>query len=194
MSGAVDHFGDPDATPMSRVSTRVAHAILPVAAVAVATDVGRVVSPAIVPVWASWVSGWTLVVVWIITTCHVGLARICVRCMQEVPADAPARAQRQRPVLRLEHLSRGGWFSLGVLAAMFGVGWLRLQLYPDAAARAAGDGMWMYLTSDAFIFAIIYADWLHHRLRPWCPFCPRWDDGGGLREPSPDPTTSGVKS
>jgi hypothetical protein len=108
---------------------------------------------------------------------HNDFTRLCVRCMQEVPADAPVRAQRQSWLLWLQHFLNRLPLQLGFLAVMVAMsmackhfGWPRVATLPV-------DLVW---------FAWMYGTWLHHRLQPWCPYCRDWGDGG-IHEPSPDP-------
>jgi hypothetical protein len=49
------------------------------------------------------------------------------------------------------------------------------------------------IPGDLWMFAVIYTEWLHHRLRPWCPYCRPWDEGGD-QELAPDPTLFGTKT
>ncbi|MFC9432725.1 hypothetical protein [Nocardia sp. NPDC057030] len=115
----------------------------------------------------------------VIGAMHNMYTRLCVRCMREVPADASSRAERQWWILLFNHGTstvRGllGWFAL--LGATY---WFVHRLdFPPVAQ----------LPADVATFLYLYSCWLHHRLRPWCPYCPDWG-GGGVAEPSPDPVT-----
>lgn len=115
---------------------------------------------------------------------HHIFTRLCIRCMEEVPADASHQAQRQSRVLWLNHLIDSMRGIVVYLVAVIGYSVLlgAMELPPVAS-----------LPLDAFYVAFMYSIWLHHRLRPWCPYCRRWDDGGGIVEPSPDPMIKATK-
>lgn len=115
---------------------------------------------------------------------HTTVTRLCVRCMQEVPADASARAQRQRWLLWVTHslesprklaVWMGVVITSGVLIAAFDL---------PRVADAPTDAYWL---------TYMYSMWLHHKLRPWCPYCRRWDDDGDIHEPSPDPVVKATR-
>lgn len=115
---------------------------------------------------------------------HTTYTRLCVRCMEEVPADASVRAQRQRWLLWVTHSLEsprkvavwiGVVMTISVLTATF-----HLPRIVDAPI-------------DAYWLAYLYSMWLHHKLRPWCPYCRRWDDGGFIHEPSPDPVVKATR-
>jgi hypothetical protein len=107
---------------------------------------------------------------------HMGLSRICVRCMNSVPLDAPKQAQRRKSLLWLHHVmqSKISWLVLAIIIAIGLV--IKYGHFPNA----------LYIPLDLFSSAYLYALWSHHKLQPWCPFCKDWGDGG-MREPSPDP-------
>jgi hypothetical protein len=184
--GAIfDTFGDPDRNAASRALTWLAHVAMPVAVV-------MLVINAIdwfydIPDWIGLTIAVIQFVVIVIAALHQDIGRICVRCMQEVPADAPVRAQRRRWLLRFWHFSmtRGYWLALACVIFVPAA----IQVLFFETTRAT----WMNAPGDLFVFAYIWALWSHHRLTPWCPYCRRWDDGGA-HEPSPDPVPEGTKS
>lgn len=101
--------------------------------------------------------------------------------MDEVPADAPVQAERRKRVL---------WFS-HQLATGIGICGL---LVPAVAIAVIGghfgspeDHPVARIPLDVLVFTALYSTWLHHRLRPWCPYCRDWDEDGDT-EPSPDPS------
>ncbi|WP_157163431.1 hypothetical protein [Nocardia aobensis] len=127
-----------------------------------------------------WITGLVQSAMWVfvlIGILHNNTTRLCVRCMQEVPDNAGERAEQRKPVLWLNHrmqnlrgiliLSAAAVFSYG----RFRLGWPRL----------------LNLSVDALSLCYLYSIWLHHRLRPWCPYCRDWGDDGDIHEPSPDP-------
>lgn len=109
---------------------------------------------------------------------------LCVRCMTEVPLDAPAEAQRRKSLLWLVHAlgSRKGAIWLFVL--------LGVALALPAVVRAPLALSFSMLPFCVFSLVVVYGESLHHRLQPWCPYCRRWEDGGE-HEPSPDPVDYG---
>lgn len=58
---------------------------------------------------------------------------------------------------------------------------------------AGGAAPPLAIPGDLSLFAVIYTGWVHHRLRPWCPYCGRWEDDGH-EEPSPDPNVLNTKT
>jgi hypothetical protein len=122
-------------------------------------------------------------VVVVIGMLHNNFTRLCVRCMQEVPADAGPRAQRRWPILRLFHEGGRAYGLVGIIVLVAGLAGTRVLMERFGFPRA------IRLPIDILWIAYLYSMWLHHRLRPWCPYCPDWGDDGGIREPSPDPVT-----
>ncbi|MFJ4656526.1 hypothetical protein ACIP5Y_35120 [Nocardia sp. NPDC088792] len=119
----------------------------------------------------------------LITKLHTTYTRLCVHCMSEVPDDAAAQAQHRRWLLKAWHLEAKPVFVCGVFAAT-AAGPLLVPVSWDTGAGS--------LPIEAWAITIGIAERLHHRLRPWCPYCPRWDGDGGIPEPSPDPTDRNV--
>lgn len=161
----------------SRAMTTLTHALPWVLAVGL---VLRIAS------WFGWLTWLDLVAGAVMLACssatlrHRRSSNLCLRCMTEVPADAPVQAQRRKPLL---------WFShqMATRIGIFGL------LIPAIVAAVVGITTWDPLIArisriplDVLLFASLYSTWLHHRLRPWCPYCRDWDDDGDP-EPSPDP-------
>ncbi|WP_109529916.1 MULTISPECIES: hypothetical protein [Nocardia] len=110
--------------------------------------------------------------------------RLCVRCMQEVPTDPSGRVQRQHRVLWFNHelaTTRGILVYIGLVVG----GGLSIRVF--GLPRAA------HLPIDAAFVTSLYSMWLHHRLRPWCPYCRPWDDDDAIEEPSPDPVVKATR-
>ncbi len=137
--------------------------------------------------WFGWLASLDLAIAAAILGCqfatmyHLRSAHLCMRCMDEVPADAPVQAERRKRVL---------WFSHQIVT---GVGIFGL-LVPAAAIAFIGNHFGsqtiQHLTripADILLFTSLYSTWLHHRLRPWCPYCHDWDEDGDP-ETSPDPS------
>lgn len=144
--------------------------------------------------WFGWLEGVNEVLTWMLVVTvgasiwHRLRSGLCLRCLAEVPDDAPVRAERQRRLLRLAHFN-GGW--KGVVACT-----ITLLILGRVVVELLLNGDHLNLSTapaDILVFVLIYAEWLHHRLRPWCPYCRDWDDDGDP-EPSPDPTTFGTKT
>lgn len=171
-------------TNYSRVADVFAHAVTYIVAIAVAAQVisAFYTLPGLVPITTNLVVICALAMMF-----HRRSNRLCVRCMTEVPADAPARAQRRKRVLWLTHFlaTRTG---VAVVLVLVLAGPLLL-----AAVRTSETENLCRTMAGLTTFILIYAQSLHHRLRPWCPYCRDWDDDGDP-EPSPDPTTFGTKT
>jgi uncharacterized membrane protein YadS len=189
VSAVFDTFGDSgDAygSRRSRIFTKIAH-LFPAAAVIVfALIMTNDAGSGFLPNWVSWITIPAYAVVFITAMAHRNLVRICVRCMQDVPADASQQAARKRPLLWIDH----HYLTMFLLA-------IGLQFAASNALVAwsmpRGPSP-LFLPADLIFFAQIAAIWTHHRLRPWCPYCRPWDDGHGPRERVPNPDPAGVKT
>jgi len=162
----------------SRVVTALTHALPWVLAVGLATRVAS---------WFGLLTSLDLAIAVGILACqfatlaHLRSTHLCERCMAEVPADAPVQAERRKKVL---------WFS-HQLTTRIGIFVLLVPAFAIATAGGCFGGPAIHrlarIPVDALVFSSLYSTWLHHRLRPWCPYCPHWDDDGEP-EPSPDPS------
>lgn len=185
MSDVIDSFGDPDQSRTSRTITTAAHLMPPVAFVVFTIAAVDDVSGGFLPDWMSW----TVVAVWVgiywVSAFHRTFARICVRCMQEVPADAGQQAERKRWLLWVDH--HPGRMMLAFWAV------IGAELLTRHVFAIPNGPSWLNLPSLLVLAPGVVAAWTHHRLRPWCPYCKPWDDGGQHESvPAPDP--SGAKS
>lgn len=173
--------GDPSGSPKLSV---VAHSLVYVLGIALLL---RVASWFGLLDGANTVTSWVLMTIYLASIWHRIRSGLCLRCMAEVPDDAPVRAERQRGLLRLAHFNS----QLKGVAVMLAIAFLSpivlAKLLDDAHQNLSNA------PADLWIFVFIYTEWLHHRLRPWCPYCRNWDDDGDP-EPSPDPTTFGTKT
>ena len=116
---------------------------------------------------------------WYADVVHRRTNRLCKRCVDEVPADAPVRAERRWLILKFAHFTgtvAGLIWTLGVCVPPL----LAMIMLPRTEVPL------LLVATDVWVFAMIYSHWVHDRLRPWCPHCRRWDDDGD-HEPSPDP-------
>lgn len=169
-----------DQSPAFRVLSALAHALIYVLVITAAT---RVASYFHLLVGVNQIATYALVICWMAAIYHRVLGTLCVQCMNEVPADAPVRADRYKWLLRFAHFTTT---RLGILTAMV------IYLAPLVVGiihPVIASHELLYVPTDLWFFAAIYTEWQHHRLRPWCPYCRRWDDGGD-HEPAPDPTAS----
>ncbi|MFE9785636.1 hypothetical protein ACFYO7_09670 [Nocardia salmonicida] len=115
---------------------------------------------------------------------HNDATRLCVRCMSEVPADASHQAERQQRLLWLRHAPSSPPRLVAFVA---------LLVVPAVLIHVLELPRVFALPVDAFWCVFMYKVWLHHRLRPWCPFCRDWDEDGGIHEPSPDPVVKATR-
>lgn len=174
------HLGDESWA--SRMQSALAHALIYLLAVAA---FARILSWFGLLGWVDLLTATALVMCWAVSGFHRRRNQLCIRCMDDVPADAPARAERQRFPLWFVHFNST---VQGLTATAMLVLGARLPhaITGDATLRL------LQIPGDLWMFAIIYSEWLHHRLRPWCPYCRPWDEGGD-EEPAPDPTSLGTK-
>lgn len=175
------HFGDESGA--SRMQSAMAHSLIYVLAAAMLVRA------------ASWFGLLTVVnalvaavllTCWLVSGFHRRKDHLCFQCMEEVPADAPTRAERRRRSLRFAHFTgspRGLPVTIMIVGGPAVVG---IAMYGATPTR-------YFIPSDLWMFAAIYAEWLHHRLRPWCPHCRPWDEGGD-EEPAPGPTLFDTKA
>lgn len=173
--------GSSGGSRFTRVQSALAHALIYVLLTGIAL---RVLSWLGLLVEVNLAVAVVLLGCWLATGFHRRQQYLCARCMDEVPADAPTMAQRRQLVLRMAHLS-GSFTGLAIMTVLLAVPTF-LPLRDDVTRLVA-------IPADLWLFAAIYSEWLHHRLRPWCPYCDRWDEDGD-EEPSPDPITLDTKA
>ena len=175
-------FGDQDGAPLAQ--SLIAHSLIYVLVGSLAFRVAA---------WfgffidISLVFNATLVICWIVASFHRRKDHLCARCMHEVPADAPTRAERQWPLLRFSHFTVTIAGTAVLACVVFGLALVADLLGGAHAARL------LYIPGDLWVTAVIYCEWVHQRLRPWCRYCRPWDDEGD-HEPAPDPTDSGTST
>lgn len=136
--------------------------------------------------WFGWLTSVDLAAAVVILACsfatllHQRSSHLCMRCMAEIPTDAPVQAQRRKTFLWFSHLMTTGSGLRRLLVPAIVIGLIGSHVGSPAIQHLAR------IPLDAILFATLYSSWLHHRLRPWCPYCRGWEDGGDP-EPSPDP-------
>lgn len=103
--------------------------------------------------------------------------RLCEHCVDAMPLDGTAAAERRRPLLRLAH--RRGRLILAVVACLL----TSLLLPRHSAALNA-----LLTLTDVLLATSIHTGATHNRLYPWCPYCHRGGGGGDDRVVTPEPT------
>jgi hypothetical protein len=185
VSAVFDDFGDPDRSPRSRKIARIAHWMPVVLVVTAGVRIVGWFGDGLVPTWLGVGVEAAMLAVLITLFLHQQLARICLRCMEEVKEDAPIRAQRNRGILKIWHLGNSSrvvliWLAVLVLTGL-GRSWLK--------DRFGYDWNWLNAPTDVIFLLYVYSLIFHHRVSPWCPYCRRWDEGGEHEvAPTPDPT------
>jgi len=168
---------------LTRMLNWVAHQVLPLCAITAtlyaATWVG-------VPEIFADLALLDLCLALVVYSMHIELTRLCIDCMRAVPADGSVRARRLRLVLRGEHLK----VSL-LLGVLLGPGIVEYIVAPIRQHGGGDPGLWLLMV---WILASAYSTVVHRRLRLWCPYCRRRGGGGGIPEPSPEPTLVGTRS
>ncbi|WP_159848525.1 hypothetical protein [Nocardia sp. CY41] len=177
---SIDNAFNDDDSVTGRILTTSAHLMLYGIAITIATRTCYYLG---IEHWTIRVVGFLASLLYLAGVLHNSLTRLCVRCMSEVPADAGARAQCEKPVLWLNHRLSG---RMGIL--------ILVAIGIEVLVRGFGlPGQVVSLPFDLLAVLYMYSVWLHHRLRPWCPYCRRWDDGGGITEPSPVPVVEATR-
>lgn len=137
-----------------------------------------------------FIAGTVMVVCALSVLVHRRSGRLCVRCIEEVPTDAPLRSQRKKKILWLAHFITTRAGMAVTIIVLFSP-----QLLAIAFQGALSTGIWSTLLRtplDLWMFAVLYSEATHYRLLLWCPYCRGWEDGDP--EPSPDPTVFGTKT
>lgn len=162
----------------SRAMTTLTHALPWVLAVGLAARVAF---------WLGWWTSLDLAIAGAILCCqfatmaHQRSSHLCARCMDEVPADAPVQAERRKRLLWFSHQIASGIGISGLLVPAAAIAFIGNHIGSPEVHRLAR------IPLDVLVFTSLYSTWLHHRLRPWCPYCRGWEKGGD-QEPSPDPS------
>jgi cytochrome b561 len=193
MPDVYDMFGDPERNNRTRLGARLAHWLVPAATIIYILNIVRYF-PYQRSGFFGTISAYVVIagtVIIIIGLLHLGVARICIRCMESVPPDAPVRAQRQKWLLRYAHAMNEKRYLFAIIGYNL-IGWFLVSwLFPVGPDNVIRSG-WIFVPVDLALLLMAISLSAHHRMSPWCPYCRGWDDGG-MREPSPDPDTSGLK-
>ncbi|TLH64287.1 hypothetical protein C1S80_12825 [Mycolicibacterium aubagnense] len=133
----------------------------------------------------------TIVAIWGVcvfaSIVHQCSTALCIPCVRDMPVDAPDRARRQKLLLRLSHFG-STWVGFATLLFFCaGVPAIVRALYPNAAPEL------LQIPGLVWIVPLVYARSIHRKLRPWCPYCRDWREGGDY-EPSPAPVAFGIKT
>ena len=143
-------------------------------------------SPGIPPL-AGLITEYISVALCLIGLLHMGFSRLCIRCIRSMPLNMKELAQKRDFWLKSLHLVIGFrsaiyWLiGYGILVLM-----VRAALIGHYPAWDSRDYAWIGAGIPVFTTWVGWSIWQHHRLRPECPYCRPWDEGGA-REPSPDP-------
>jgi len=108
---------------------------------------------------------------------------LCWRCARHAPANPDASVARWRRALWLHHKP-----GLVLLAGALPVAVLLLGSHFPRWLSVASDVCILVVAGSAFWSGI-----MHRRLRPWCPWCKPWDEGGdseAVPDPEPDPAVA----
>lgn len=185
----IDDFGDPDRSPRAGILTRIAH-LFPVmiggyAVVSALTwfsiiDLGS---------WSYSLASLPFLLAMVISAYHRDLARLCLRCMEAVRADAPVRVRRHIWQLWTAHVTRGMRLIVPIV-----LGWVIVFLTRKLTGLTPEDSPWLWVPGDLMFIAALWAAWIHHRYRPWCPYCKNWGEDGHIHELTPDPDPSMTKT
>lgn len=189
--GAFEDFGDPERSVRAGIFQRLAH-LLPWALVLyLGYSVLRWVGVIDVRGWLGVLVELPLVAVLLASLFHVELARLCLLCAKGMPLNPDKIRRRDLDLLlRWSHrfTDERFWYLKvfgGLLAVEALIRWATGITYPD--------GRWLDIPADLFFLGSLLAFWRHHRYKPWCPYCKKWDDGGQPEHvPDPDPAASKV--
>lgn len=171
--------------PMSRTMALMAHAIPYLLMIAVANRVAYFLKLSLIPSILDTGAALVLMVGVIALYRHLRFGGLCLRCMRNTPLDPGREVARNKVFLWELHWSTGRlWVVLGVCVGILLVG-------------EHAHGLMHTLSKiplDIQFFSLTWAIWIHHRLRPWCPYCRGWGEGGEEeRVPDPDPAEKGVR-
>lgn len=182
-----DDFGDPDRSPRADLLARLAH-LFPYA-LGLWVIYMIIHAAGLLPTYG-WVAGLAVILVMVIGDLHAEWGRICLRCMEAVPADAGLRVARWRWLLWFQHRVMRRWWGylVGYIVIVTAEVVFRLLL-----GFESGQAQWTGTPMDIWVMLAIWSGWKHHRYRPWCPYCCDWGSGGP-RERVPDPDVRGVKT
>jgi hypothetical protein len=171
---------------MTRVAQFMAHALPTVLVMAVASRILYWLG--YLSLTVTGVAFDILLVFWFTCLVHIRRqTRLCLRCIKTAPLDPENQVRTRKWLLCVEHFPiRLDLYILAITMAI-SVGGIEIFIYNSAPYRLAD------IPLDTWVLGSIYATWTHHRLRPWCPYCKGWDDGGDEElVPDPDPAEGRV--
>lgn len=180
MPDIIDAFND-DHTRRGRFLNRAAHYFLWAVALNIVLSLLDYLG---IHNWLTTIADNVVTLTVIIAIMHSYYTRLCVRCMDEVPADAALLAQRRRPLLKYLHTLRTPRGVVISIATIIAIG-VVIKVFDLPRV--------VNLPIDAALTAYLYSVWLHHKVRPWCPYCRDWGEDGDIREPSPDPVVKATR-
>lgn len=155
----------------------------------------RVVHHSVPLLLLAWISGLssstlagyasTLVLAVVVGALFWHSRSICLTCARQVGrmASPAATAERNRPLLWLEHLvteRHTSWAVLAATAAGALVTRLVLSTGLPHALCLAVLGAWVVLLTRATL--------VHGQVQPWCPYCRDGGGGEGASTPAPQPS------
>lgn len=111
---------------------------------------------------------------------------MCIRCVIESPADAPAAANRKRYWLRLRHTANESWMFIAFIVVAFAFVAINRELphTPSVVDHITG------LVVTLPFAAMWYSNRVHRGLVVWCPWCNGRGKPETVPEPTPDPVVS----
>jgi hypothetical protein len=138
--------------------------------------------------WVGWSSSFTsltlstLLVGMILTRWrHAG--RLCEACIAEWPLDPETEVSKRMRYINAYHFILDSARRAVSIFVVFIAAWIASMLLFRAPVVDAVFGLPLALLMLTF--------YKHDFIRPWCPKCRRWDDGGGHEwVPDPDPAMS----
>lgn len=107
---------------------------------------------------------------------------LCGHCMAQMPLNPTAAAQRERPILKLAHLTR---WNLAAMLALIIIGSFLLSTWWESNLAVS--------LAMVPLIAVVFSADRHSRLQPWCPYCRRRGFDAGLSEEAPAPTDGNRK-
>jgi hypothetical protein len=121
-----------------------------------------------------------------ITRFRHNLGHLCDECIAQMPLVPQKRAEDLKPALWVMHLLNGRpvralIVSTGTLIAALFAAYLLLSDH-KVPYVILQEAVLLYLVTDVF------AQHVHSKYRPWCPYCNGGGGGGRARADSPDPT------
>lgn len=134
---------------------------------------------------------------WALVTMIIGFRHdaktLCLRCIRVAPLDPQREITRYDRRLRVIHGNTAKRSLIGAVVWVAGfIGFFSLLKWAFPGPEIVP--LWAILLVNVIVFSpLVYMNmcgqW-HQWLRPWCPYCRRWDEGGSP-EVVPDPVPSG---